>query len=217
MHNFFLPLFFSPKCSTYVQTRNLTWTFSTDEYVRSIFDNFEMACTDVDSCNRTRNLREALEIFLEPAMVRKSVAISAGWHIRLADHIGRSRRLPSSSHLLPPPLSHGWRHLYKAPKRRKFCAHKMAIRKISIILASVIKDAALDCCLSRIKFHVVNCKGNQFPSRQTWLATATRRPREAGAATATWGGLATYAHSGCGTRTTRKDQMKVTNNTHYQA
>ena len=63
--------------------------------MRSIFDNFEMACTDVDSCNRTRNLREALEIFLEPAMVRKSVAISAGWHIRLADHIGRSRRLPS--------------------------------------------------------------------------------------------------------------------------
>ena len=55
--------------------------------MRSIFDNFEMACTDVDSCNRTRNLREALEIFLEPAMVRKSVAISAGWHIRLADHV----------------------------------------------------------------------------------------------------------------------------------
>ena len=50
---------------------------STDEYVRAIFDNFELSCTDVESCNKTKNLREAFDVYLEPAMVRTA----RGWFI----------------------------------------------------------------------------------------------------------------------------------------
>ena len=44
-------------------------SLAVDEYVRTIYDNFELTCTDLETCNKTEALRKEFSVYLRPDMV----------------------------------------------------------------------------------------------------------------------------------------------------